>query len=157
MDKSSTKVMFSNKSDEWDTPQDFYDMLDEKYNFTLDPCASATSAKCPVFFTEDMDGLSRSWKGHTVFVNPPYSDVKGWAKKCYEESKEDDTMTVMLIPSRTDTKYFNDFVMLATKIYFVRGRLKFGNQKNCAPFPSMVVEFDGTREGPLVCETLERR
>ena len=80
--------------------------------------------------------------GHRVFCNPPYGkDIKLWVQKCYEESRKENTVVVMLIPARTDTKYFHDFIWKKAEIRFVKGRLKFGESKNSAPFPSMVVVF----------------
>jgi|TARA_Y100000296_G_C5173412_1_gene258625 site-specific DNA-methyltransferase (adenine-specific) len=135
-------VGFSSASSEWDTPQGFYDKLDKQFNFTLDPCATSKSAKCKKYYTEEDDGLAQDWKGQTVFVNPPYGRGIGvWLKKGYEESKKHNTVVVMLIPSRTDTKWWHDYVMKAKEVHLVRGRLKFGTSANAAPFPSAVVVF----------------
>lgn len=81
--------------------------------------------------------------GKTVFCNPPYSSIAKWVEKCYREGTKDNTVVVMLIPSRTDTRYFHKFIYHRAEIRFVRGRLKFGDVKNSAPFPSMVVIFRG--------------
>ena len=142
MDKATLRVMFSSESVEWTTPVGFYEVLDERFGFTLDPCADAESAKCARYFTEADDGLSKSWGGEVVFCNPPYGrGIKWWIKKAYEESLKPDTTVVMLIPSRTDTVYWHDYVMRAQEIVFVRGRLRFGGSPNPAPFPSAVVVF----------------
>ncbi len=145
MNKETQKTMFSSKTGNWATPQEFFDKLDWRFGpFDLDPCASAFNTKCSNFYTEAEDGLSKDWSGHNVFINPPYGrGIEKWIKKAYESSKEPDTKIVMLIPARTDTKYWHDYVMKASEIYFVRGRLKFGESKNSAPFPSAVVVFDG--------------
>jgi site-specific DNA-methyltransferase (adenine-specific) len=139
----NTSVMFSSETDMWATPQEFFAELDQEFNFTLDPCASPENAKCAKYFTVEDDGLRQDWAGHTVFCNPPYGRQIGkWVKKCYEESRKPGTTVVMLIPARTDTSYFHDYVYnKAREIRFIRGRLKFGNSKNSAPFPSMVVIF----------------
>jgi phage N-6-adenine-methyltransferase len=139
----NTSVMFSSETDMWATPQEFFTELDQEFNFTLDPCASPENTKCAKYFTVDDDGLRQDWAGHTVFCNPPYGRQIGkWVKKCYEESRKPGTTVVMLIPARTDTSYFHDYVYnKAREIRFIRGRLKFGNAKNSAPFPSMVVVF----------------
>ncbi len=139
----STAVMFSSKTDEWSTPQDFFDELNKEFDFTLDPCATPENAKCEKYYTKEDDGLKQDWSGETVFCNPPYGRaIKDWVKKCYEESKKPNTTVVMLIPARTDTSYFHDYIYhKAKEIRFIRGRLKFGNAKNSAPFPSMVVIF----------------
>lgn len=138
-----TAVMFSSETGLWATPQDFYDELNREFHFTLDPCATADNAKCEKFFTVEDDGLKQDWTGETVFCNPPYGRaIKAWVKKCYEESRKPDTTVVMLIPARTDTSYFHDYIYhKAREIRFIRGRLRFGNAKNSAPFPSMVVVF----------------
>ncbi len=145
MDKNTQQTMFSHKSDEFETPLDFYHKLDRKYHFTLDPCATKQNAKCSKFYTIQDDGLKQDWQGEVVFVNPPYSKNKDWIKKCYEEGQKLDTTVVVLIPSRTDTKYWHDYIMKAQEIHFVKGRLKFGNEKNCAPFPSAVVIFSSNQ------------
>ena len=139
----NTAVMFSSKTDEWSTPQDFFDELNKEFDFTLDPCATPENAKCEKYYTKEDDGLKQDWSGETVFCNPPYGRaIKDWVKKCYEESKKPNTTVVMLIPARTDTSYFHDYIYhKAKEIRFIRGRLKFGNAKNSAPFPSMVVIF----------------
>lgn len=139
----NTAVMFSSKTDEWSTPQEFFDKLNAEFGFTLDPCATHENAKCEKYYTKEDDGLKQDWSGETVFCNPPYGRViKHWVKKCYEESRKENTTVVMLIPARTDTSYFHDYIYnKAKEIRFIRGRLKFGNAKNSAPFPSIVVVF----------------
>lgn len=138
----NTELMFSSKSDQWSTPQDFFDRLNREFDFTLDACADANNHKCDLYFTEEDDGLRQSWKGHRVFCNPPYGKtVKDWVEKAYNESRDKNTMVVMLLHARTDTRWFHDFVYGKAEIRFVRGRLKFGGQKQPAPFPSMVVVY----------------
>ena len=147
MDKTTQGVMFSSKSNDWETPADFYSQLDAEFGFTLDPCASQASAKCSSFYTADDDGLSKNWEGQTVFMNPPYGrKIGNWIQKAYEEGEKGNTRVVALIPARTDTKYWHNYCMKATEIRFVKGRLKFGkgNAKNSAPFPSAVVIFSGS-------------
>jgi site-specific DNA-methyltransferase (adenine-specific) len=87
-----------------------------------------------------------------VFLNPPYGrNLKDWVRKGYEEGQKDNTMVVMLIPARTDTQYWHDYVMKADEIRFVRGRIKFGDGTNSAPFPSAVVVFRKTAfDGPRI-------
>lgn len=139
----NTQLMFSSKTDLWSTPQDFFDKLDSEFKFNLDPCSTHENAKCEKYFTIEDNGLIKSWEGYNVFCNPPYGrELKKWVKKAYEESKKENTKIVMLIPARTDTSYFHDYIYnKAKEIRFVRGRLKFGQAKNSAPFPSMVVVF----------------
>jgi site-specific DNA-methyltransferase (adenine-specific) len=136
------KTMLSSNTPEWSTPQFFFDELNKEFNFTLDPCATKENAKCEKFYTKEDDGLSKNWDKDRVFCNPPYgSETPKWVKKA-SESKG---LVVMLIPARTDTRYFHDYIYNKTEIRFIKGRLKFGgNQKGrgSAPFPSMVVVFN---------------
>ena len=139
----NTALMFSSKTDLWTTPQEFYNTLNNEFSFTLDPCATSDNAKCKKYYTIIENGLKQNWQGETVFCNPPYGRViKNWVKKCYEESLKPNTTVIMLIPSRTDTIYFHKYIYhMAKEIRFLKGRLKFGECKNSAPFPSMVVVF----------------
>lgn len=136
-------VMFSSKSDEWATPQHIFDELNNEFNFDLDPCANFENHKCSDFYTMDQDGLLQDWCGRRVFCNPPYSNISEWVKKSFFETKNKNTLVVLLIPARTDTKYFQDYILNRSEIRFIRGRLKFGDGKNPAPFPSMIVIFRG--------------
>ena len=137
------KPLFAHQSDEWETPQPIFDGLNSEFHFTLDPCATAENHKCETFFTIKQNGLLQNWGGQTVFCNPPYSEIGAWVEKAFRESRKDNTTVVLLIPSRTDTKYFHNFIYQRAEIRFVRGRIKFGDSKNSAPFPSMVVVFRG--------------
>jgi len=140
------KSMFSSNTNEWATPIDFFEALDREFNFTLDPCATKENAKCKKFYTIDDNGLLKSWDNEIVFCNPPYGRaIKDWVKKA---SEANGGVVVMLIPARTDTIYFHDFIYqkVGVEIRFVRGRLKFGNSKNSAPFPSMVIIFKKRKE-----------
>lgn len=135
-------VHFSSKSNEWTTPQYLFDELNDEFNFTLDPCATDENAKCSKYFTIEDDGLSKDWSNDVVFMNPPYGrEIKHWIKKAYEESLKGATV-VCLIPARTDTTYWHVFIFdKADDIRFLKGRLKFGNGKNSAPFPSAIVVY----------------
>lgn len=137
----NNKLMFSSNSDEWSTPEDFYKKLNKEFNFTLDPCATDENHKTTKYFTKEQDGLSQNWQGNIIFCNTPYSNIAEWVKKCYCESLKENTTVVLLIPARTDTKYFHNYILNRSEIRFVKGRLKFGNCKNAAPFPSMVIIF----------------
>lgn len=122
------------------TPPEFFEMLDRKFNFTLDPCATDQNAKCDHYFTKDDDGLSRSWKDHSVFMNPPYGRaIVDWVKKAYEESRDQNTVVVGLLPAKTDTRWFHDWVYNKSIIQLWKGRLKFSGTENSAPFGSMIV------------------
>ena len=136
------KALFSSKKHDWETPQDLYEELDKEFNFNLDPCSSDSNHKCDKYFTIEDNGLEQDWQGHNVFVNPPYGrQIKHWVEKSYNEGQKPNTTVVMLIPARTDTRYFHDYIYHKAEIRFIKGRLKFSNSKNSAPFPSMIVIF----------------
>lgn len=135
-------VHFSSASEEWATPQDFFDALDAEFHFTLDPCSTDENAKCEKHYTKEQDGLKQDWTGETVFCNPPYGRGIGkWIAKCYEHFRSGAGTAVMLIPARTDTKAFHEYIYGKAEIRFIRGRLKFNGSKWSAPFPSMVVVY----------------
>jgi site-specific DNA-methyltransferase (adenine-specific) len=148
-DKMETKVMFSSQTNEWGTPHDTFDELNKEFNFTIDVAASKDNHKCERYYTKEQDGLTQSWGGETVFLNPPYGhQIKYWIKKAYEESQKPNTSVVLLIPARTDTSYWHDYIFNKAEIRFIRGRLKFTNQENIlnsAPFPSAIVIFRGKK------------
>ena len=138
----NTDVMFSSATDNWSTPQDFFDKLNDEFHFTLDVCADETNHKCEHYYTKEMDGLNRPWIG-TIWCNPPYGRKIGeWVRRALFASVAGNTV-VMLLPARTDTKWFHDYIYKRdnVEIRFIKGRLKFGGCKNSAPFPSMVVIF----------------
>lgn len=135
------KVMFTSKTDLWETPKVFFDELDKEFHFELDVCALPENAKCKNYFTPEIDGLKQKWCG-ICWMNPPYGrEIGNWMKKAYESSQDGATV-VCLVPSRTDTKWWHEYAMKG-EIRFIRGRLKFGNSNNSAPFPSAVVIFKG--------------
>ena len=136
-----SKALFSSKSSEWETPQDLFDQLNEEFNFTLDAAASPGNAKCSKYYTEEENALVQDWGQHTAWLNPPYGrEVGRWTEKSYKESLKGATV-VMLLPARTDTRYFHSWVIGKAEIRFIKGRLKFGGSKNSAPFPSMLVIY----------------
>ncbi len=137
-------VHYSSKTNEWSTPQAFFDELNKEFNFTLDPCATSENAKCTKYFTVEDDGLKQDWSKDVVFMNPPYGrEIKYWVQKAYEESLKGATV-VCLIPARTDTTYWHDYIFgKADDIRFIKGRLKFGGSKNPAPFPSAIIIYKG--------------
>ena len=143
--------MFSSNKDDWETPKELFQKLDEEFHFDLDPCSSDSNKKCEFHYTVKENGLKQNWQGHTVFCNPPYGRkaTADWIKKCYEESRKPDTVVVMLIPARTDTIAFHNYILGKAEIRFLQGRLKFELNgivhKDPAPFPSMVVIFGGAR------------
>ena len=134
-------VHFSSKTDLWETPQDFFDDLDAEFHFGTDVCAIPANAKCDKFFSPSENGLIQKWEG-TCWMNPPYGrEIKHWMKKACEA----DATVVCLVPARTDTAWWHDYVMQADEIRYIRGRLKFGGSKNSAPFPSAVIIYRGKR------------
>lgn len=136
------KVMFSSKKEDWETPEEFFKKLNEEFKFTLDPCANEFNHKVNKYYTVNDNGLEKDRSGEIVYCNPPYGrNLYKWVEKCCNESKKDNTIVVMLIPSRTDTKYFHNFLYNKDNIElrFIKGRLKFVGAENTAPFPSLVV------------------
>lgn len=131
--------MMTSNTDMWATPQDFFDKLNKEFNFQLDVCAVSKNAKCDKYFSPEVDGLNQEWEG-VCWMNPPYGRAIGkWVKKAYESSLNGATV-VCLLPSRTDTKWWHEYCMKG-EVRFVKGRLKFGDGKSPAPFPSAVVIF----------------
>ena len=136
-------VHFSSKTDLWATPCNFFNKYNEKFNFELDVCATHENAKCKKYFTIEDDGLSKEWSG-ICWMNPPYGrKIIKWMEKAYKASLNGATV-VCLVPARTDTKWWHEYVIKG-EVEFIRGRLKFGNSKNSAPFPSAVVIFNGKK------------
>lgn len=135
------KSMVSSKTNEWETPQWFFDELNKEFNFTLDP-ASNGNHKCDKFYTIKEDGLKQDWSKEIVFMNPPYGGHTGdWIKKALEESQKG-AIVVRLIVSSTDRSYWHNYIFpYAKQIRFIRGRLKFGEAESAAPFASAVVIF----------------
>src|SRR3990172_2084765 len=129
-------VHFSSKTPEWATPQDVFDKLNIEFRFPLDPAATKKNAKCKRFYTTKENGLKQPWKDERVFVNPPYGRVIGaWVEKMATGGA---SVCVGLLPARTDTRWFHDYILGKAEIRFLRGRLKFGESKSSAPFPSMI-------------------
>lgn len=137
------EVMFSSKTEMWETPQELFEELNNEFHFALDVCATAENAKCEKYYTPEIDGLSRPWNG-TVWCNPPYGRQIGkWVFAASVASGVRNATVVMLLPARTDTRWFHDYIYQKERveIRFIKGRLKFGGSKNGAPFPSMICIF----------------
>lgn len=150
MSSEKMAVHFSSATEMWETPKDFFDKLNEEFNFDIDVCATAENAKCERYFTERENGLLQRWEG-TCWMNPPYGRVIGdWIQKAYESAQEGATV-VCLVPARTDTRWWHDYCVHG-EIRFVRGRLRFGGVKDNAPFPNAVVIFrPGMRRYGQIC------
>lgn len=155
---ADVSIFTSSKSNEWETPQDLFDKLNADYHFTLDPASTEENHKCDKYYTKENDGLSKDWRGEVVFCNPPYGKEIGvWVKKCYDESRRG-VKIVLLVPSRTDTRWFHEYLYNrdgdGIRIEFLRGRLRFTNrtfpswrpdgnfEASPATFPSMLVYFN---------------
>lgn len=150
------KSMFSSNSSEYETPQWLFDKLNEEFNFTLDVCARPDNTKCKLFFTPAQNGLAQRWTPHICWMNPPYGrQISQWVKKAYIEAQKGATV-VCLLPARTDTKWWHDYVMKATEIRFIKGRLRFSNTNNSAPFPSVIVIFKNTHNKVPTISTLQQ-
>ena len=132
----------SKATDEYATPPEIFQQLDDEFHFTLDPCSTDENCKCKKHYTIEEDGLTKNWGGEVVFCNPPYSEIKTWVEKCFYEAQQDNTVVVMLIPAWTETRYFHQFILHRSEIRFVRGRVKFNGKSN-PPFPNMIVIFRG--------------
>lgn len=146
----NTKGVFSHNSDEWTTPRDLFVTLDAQCHFTLDAAATKENALCKKYYTKENDGLTKSWENETVFCYPPYSNCYMWVYKACTEARYNNARVIMLLPARTDTKWFHDFVLPHGAIQFIRGRLKFGDAKNTAPFPSILVAFGFEEHGGII-------
>jgi DNA N-6-adenine-methyltransferase (Dam) len=128
------RALFRSACHTWETPDDIYAVLNAEFLFDCDPCAPDSL----------WDGLAISW-GNCNYVNPPYRRTAEWIKKGYEESLQGKT-SVFLVPSRTDTRWFHNYVLpYASEIRFVKGRIKFKGAKNGAPFPSAIIIFRGKK------------
>lgn len=124
------QACFTSLTDKWNTPESVFKELDKEFHFTFDPCPER-----PI-----VDGLSIPWRSSN-FVNPPFSNWQEWVKKGFKEYLKG-RIVVFLIAARTDTKVFHEIILpYASEIRFIKGRLKFGDSKNCAPFASVVVIF----------------
>jgi phage N-6-adenine-methyltransferase len=131
--------LMSSKTDDWATPINFFAAVNKVFKFTLDVCASDDNHKCNKYFTEATNGLVQKWTG-VCWMNPPYGrEIGAWIKKAHDSALEGATV-VCLVPARTDTKWWQDYCKDAEHL-FVRGRLKFNDGANPAPFPSALVVF----------------
>lgn len=146
--KEKLKPLMSHNSDEWETPKELFDKLDKEFNFNVDAAATDENALCRRYFDKEYNNAldARPWdvyNGDTkVWCNPPYSLCKEFVKKACEEWKRG-CKIVMLLPARTDTRWFHEYIYQknGVKVEFIKGRLKFSQSKNSAPFPSMLVYF----------------
>ena len=124
-----------------ETPKYLFDRISSIFNFSLDACALPENAKCESYYTPEDDGLSKPWGG--VWCNPPYGrEISSWVRKAYEESqKEYNSFVLMLLPARTDTKWWWEYVQGKATLFFIKGRVKFGDHNVGAPFPSVLALY----------------
>jgi len=147
---SQRHAIFTSDEEKWRTPQELFDLLDAEFNFTLDVCAIASNAKCSRYFTPEQNALLQTWEG-ICWMNPPYGkDTSAWMRKAFD-SAQAGAVVVCLLPARTDTRWFHQWVIGRASIRFIYGRLTFGgcngsgkrgNADNVAPFPSMILVYD---------------
>ena len=125
-----------------ETPKYLFDRISSIFNFSLDVCALPENAKCESYYTPKDDGLSKPWRGG-VWCNPPYGrEISSWVRKAYEESqKEYNSFVLMLLPARTDTKWWWEYVQGKATLFFIKGRVKFGDHNVGAPFPSVLALY----------------
>ena len=138
--------LFSSKTDQWATPPELFDRIARRYGpFELDVCALPGNAKCSQYFSPEQDGLKQTWSGR-CWCNPPYGRKIGrWVKRAWESSTNGATV-VCLLPARTDTKWWHEYVIPYARIEYLRGRVHFGDSANGAPFPSAVAVFESARQ-----------
>lgn len=151
MNYSKLKVHFSSGKDDWETPDELFQLYDRTYHFGLDAAANETNHKCPIWFGPGgvrEDALEGSWRGYgNIWLNPPYSrklQAEFVKKAVYEAMRWGEFSVVCLLPARTDTKLFHDYIWnkIGAEVTFLRGRLKFKGAQHGAPFPSMIVVFE---------------
>lgn len=146
-----TEGMRSSNTDEWATPDYVFRPLDDEFHFDLDVCATDGNHRCPRYFTKEDDGLTQDWSGSVCWMNPPYGRTIGqWVRKAYESARGGG-IVVCLLPARTDTRWWRDYVMKASELRFVSGRIRFGDSDTGAPFPSVIAVF-GTPTTPRIVQ-----
>ena len=141
---ANLKGLFTSNKDDYETPPELFNELNQEFNFTVDLCASDANHKVAKYYTKENDGIKADLTGEVVFCNPPYGrETAKWVKKCAESN----CTSVLLLPARTDTKAFHEYIYGKAEIRFIKGRVKFGGGSGPAPFPSMIVIFRKASEG----------
>lgn len=133
------KTKFESVRQDWETPKELFEPLNREFGFTLDVCATPQNAKCMQYFTKEQDGLKQDWHG-VCWMNPPFGQQGKWVEKAYAESMKGSTV-VCLIPSRTNTNWFQDICLVKGEVRFVRGRPKFVGAQHGLPQPLAIVVF----------------
>jgi phage N-6-adenine-methyltransferase len=149
--------LFTSNSEEWETPINLFNQINTEFNFDLDVCANSLNAKCIKYFTKEIDGLEQDWIG-TCWMNPPYGrNINKWIEKAYLEStKHKQTTVVCLLPARTDTKVWHQFIFPYAEVRFIKGRINFVGGKHTAPFPSALVIFGKKAKRPNCSEAIQK-
>lgn len=134
------------QKDLWETPTHIFAALDREFRFTLDPCCTPESKKCPWGLTPKQDGLSVSWAGQRVYCNPPYSrgNIDKWVEKCYKESRKPNTLVVALLPVSTSANWWHRWIVGKAELRFIERRVRFVGARYTAPFSSVIAIFGGT-------------
>ena len=141
MKSKLNKGLFTSDRPDWETPNDLFNKLNDEFHFTLDVCALPNNTKCKQFYSPISDGLKQNWKG-ICWMNPPYGkEITNWIEKAHNEAQKGNCTVVALLPARTDTRYFHNFIYGKYEIRFLKGRVKFVGGASAAPFPSMIVIF----------------
>lgn len=141
--------LYSSEKMDWSTPVHLFERLNKEFRFTVDVCATAINTKCPTFFSPEENGLNKIWTG-TAWMNPPYGrEIKHWVKKAFESSRAD-CVCVCLLPVRSDTRWWHDYIMRSSEIRLLEKRLSFEGAKNKAPFPAAIVVFRPASTSPLL-------
>lgn len=142
--------LYSSDKMDWETPKQLFNKLNEEFYFSLDVCATPINTKCKMFFAIGDQSLDRDWFG-IVWMNPPYGrEISKWVAKAYNESRKTNCRCVCLLPVRSDTKWWHQYVMRASEIRLLNKRLSFEGANNKAPFPVAIVIFDSTSNKPIL-------
>lgn len=151
------KVHFQSSNKEWETPDSVFTPLQKEFKIVLDVCAGEKNTKCKAYFDKKLNGLSSSWglakevggENAACWMNPPYGrGIDRWVHKAHEESLKGIT-TIALLPARTDTSWFHNYILNKHEVRFLKGRIKFVDAPSSAPFPSMIVIFKPAESKPI--------
>jgi len=145
-------IAHSEKSIEWETPQELFNDLNKEFDFTIDVCATKENAKCKRFYNKQTNGLAQSWENEIVFMNPPYGrTINKWIEKAYNEFLKG-AVVVCLIPARTDTSYWHDYIFPNAEVRFLKGRIKFLNSGEKVKYIEQLVLFEENESEMVCCE-----
>lgn len=157
--------------DDRGTDPAFFDALNRRHGFTLDVAASDTNAKCERYFTREDDGLAQSWEGERVWCNPPYSDIKSWVFKAWNENHRAELIVMLLPANRTEQRWWQEMVEPyrdreggSLWVEFLPGRMRFvkANQQRIGanerpPFGCCLLRWSGQDDGPALENATQER